>query len=146
MATGGYALLDATTGLVPSSSLPSDIPKLATIVDVDLKTVAQTTLYTVPAFSSGCVITDVILMISASDTATVGATLNVGMTPSWNEWIGSTALTTLTSLYETQSLNNTATGRTPMAFGPDDVIKLDITVGATATSLRATVVVLGFNL
>ena len=146
MATGGNALVDADTGLLLATQAPVNSPRLATITNVDLKTVAQTTLYTVPSTSTGCVITDVLLMISDSDAATVGCTAGVGITPSWNEWLAATALTTLTPLYTTQSLNGVAVGRIPKAFGPNDVIKFNVTVGATATALRATIVVLGFNL
>lgn len=149
MATG-YVIADTTNNADALTSIDSNFTKvpgiLGKVADVDLKTTGQTTLYTVPAASTGCVVTDVMLMISDSDTATIGPTVQVGVTPSFNEWLGSTALTTLTSLYKSKSLNSVATGREPMAFGPTDVIKLDITVGATATSLRATVVILGFNL
>ena len=146
MATGGNALLDADTGLLLAAQAPVNVPRLATITDVDLKTTGQTTLYTVPAASAGCVVTDVMLMISASDTATVGPTVGVGISPNYNEWIAATALTTLTALFKSKSLNLIAVGREPLGFGPTDVIKLNITVGATATSLRGTVVLLGFNL
>lgn len=140
MATTGNALL-GDDGKVVQSQIA-----LATVTNVNLKTVGQTTLYTVPATSTGCVITDVIVMITDSDTATIGCTAQIGVTPSFNEWLSSLALTTLTGLYKTKSLNNSATGREVTAFGPADVIKFDVTVGATATSLRATIIILGFNI
>jgi|GEM_PF-3057392 len=146
----GYIIADTTNNADSETNIDTlssmSIGVLATVADVDLKSTGQTILYTVPASSSGCIITDVMLMITASDTATVGPTVEIGISPSYNEWLGSTALTTMTTLFKTKSLNSVATGREPLGFGPNDIIKFDITVGATATSLRATIILLGYNL
>lgn len=148
MATG-YVIADTTNNAGTTSidtSCTLAVGVLGKVTNVDLKTIAQTTLYTVPAASAGCVVTDVILMITSADAATIGPTLSVGVSPSYNEWLSSTALTTYTGLYTVKMLNLITDDRAPLAFGPTDVIKLNITVGATATALRATIVTLGYNL
>ena len=65
------------------------IQKVATIDSINLKTVAQTTLYTVPSGKS-FVPTMCVIRITSASGGTIGATVTVGVGGSFNNFITST--------------------------------------------------------
>lgn len=116
---------------------------LATVTGIDLKTVAATNLYTVPAGKT-LVITEVVIRVTAADTFAVAATLAVGKTASFNEWIVATAMTGLAAVGQFRLLSNSAAGLIYQSFAAGEVVALNVTVGATATTLTGAVDLFGY--
>ena len=120
---------------------------ISRVDDVDMKSTGQTTLLTVPD-GTNLIITDIYIMCSAADTITVAPSVSVGVSPNYDEWIGSTTLTGLNTVREYACLSESATIPLRNVFAPSDVIKLDVRTGATATTFRAHVLIFGmyFNI
>lgn len=162
-ATSGFAHMDPSTGklmtsensgLLPSNNL-SDVADpttargnisapgvIALVPSVSLTATGQTTLYTVP-MGKTLYLTDVWVEISAVDTFSVPAVVQIGITPSWSQWAASKTLTGLSTVGLVQPLGDLSLGPKPK-FAAGDVIKLDVATGATATTLTATIVLIGF--
>lgn len=120
---------------------------LATVTNFDLKTTGQTTILTIPAYPTAAVITEVTIMITSADAATIGATVGVGAVgDSYLGWCPASALTTMISVGDTVFLSEFAAGTIRKSYIANDVLKIDIRSGATATSLRATILVEGYYL
>lgn len=167
-ASGGYALLNSSgtaieysggsMGLINGSplttantSLPfSSESLLATVTSIDLKTTGQTTLLTVPGSGVGKVIITRIILRATSVSAPVSApTVRVGLASAYTEWqtgMMSTAFgsSVVVDMFTDIGLITTSLGR--KVFSTSDVVKLDITTGATATTLTATAYVYGYYL
>ena len=116
---------------------------LARVDSINLKTVAQTTLYTVPT-SKKVIIQDILMMISDDDSASVGATVRVGKTAAFNEFVDNKTMSGLLNAGAYASLMEQVGSGTMKIMSNGDVIALDVTTGATATTLTATVFVVGF--
>ena len=114
-------------------------PLLDTELAIDLKTVAPVDLYTVLA-STRAQITDVILEVTASDTVTVAPT--VRLLGEAVELVAATALTGLDAVGETWLFR--FTGLNKWIPATED-LKLDVTIGATATTLTAKAYVFGLE-
>lgn len=119
------------------------VNKLATIPGINLKNTGQTTLFTVPTGYTA-IITDVIVEITASSVFAIAATGRVGKTASYDEFIAATAFTGLSAVGNYFSLATASLLGIHTKFVAGEVIKLDITVGATATTLTGQIHVLGF--
>lgn len=133
----GY-LLVSDNGLITNG-----LTLLGTVTGIDLKTTGQTTLYTVPAGKS-CIVTDIILVVTAANTVLASTTVRVGKASSYNEWLPLTTLTGLNAANQFISLENSANLLIQNIFAAADVIKLDVQTGATATSLTVTAYPFGF--
>jgi len=124
---------------------------LSTVTAVDLKTTGQTTLYTVPT-GKVCVVSAINFRITAADNATVNPTVNIGITPTFDQWIANifdSMLGSTSAVGEMQCIDATSIigGGSPVpVFTAGEVIKADITVGATATTYTASIDVIGYLL
>lgn len=119
------------------------ISRLASVSGVDLKTVASTNLYTVPTGKS-LVVTEVIIRITVSSGFAVAATVSVGKTAAFTEWLVATAMTGLSALGSFRKLSDSVAALVHGMFTAGEVLALNVTVGATATTLTATVDVYGY--
>lgn len=141
MSNKGCAHLTAQTGTVPSEELLA--PNILNeVTGIDLKATGPTTLYTVPA-DKVLYLTDVILVITASDTFATPVTVRVGLEAAYTEWLAATSLTGLDAVGDFISLAKTAAGLIHKRFAAGEVVKMDITVGAGATTLTATAYPIG---
>ncbi len=129
--------LDSTCTFLSTPTL------LSTTTGIDLKTTGQTTLYTVPGGKT-LVITDVIIYLTNGNTITVAAIVRVGKTAAFNQYIDNTTLTGLSATGNYLSLGSATTLEVHSVFDAADVVKLDVTTGATATTDTVTVYVFGF--
>lgn len=137
MATKGYVLQDADNDIRNVSNI------LASVESINLKTVAQTTLYTVPS-QKKVIIQDIILLITDDDTASVGATLRVGKSAAYDEFVDNKTMSGLLNAGAYASLMEQVGSGTMKVMSNGDVIALDVTTGATATTLTATAYVIGY--
>lgn len=118
--------------------------RLSLIQGIDLKSVGQTTLFTVPN-GKKCLIEDVILEVTAASTVTVAAVARIGKASLYTEWITGTTLTGLDAVGEVINLARSANLLVHQTFNANDVIKFDVTVPATATSLTITAHIFGYT-
>jgi len=116
---------------------------LASVSGIDLKTAAQTTLYTVPTGKT-CLITEVVLFATAATAVTSAPIIRIGKTAGFNEWLGLTTLTGLDTTNEFLSLSKSANLLIHQSFAAAEVIKIDVGTVATATTLTVKAFVFGF--
>ena len=116
---------------------------LATVGGVDLKTVGQTTLYTVPSGKT-LVIVEVIARLTAASGVTVAPVIRIGKAAAYNEWLGLTTLTGLDVAEEFIKLAESASALVYKTFAAGEVVKVDVQTGATATTMTATFYVFGY--
>ncbi len=133
----GYLIENEPTTSYAGVTLLSTVP-------VNLKNTGQTTLYTVPSNRS-LIIIDVIPKVTLADTVVVGPTLTVGKSGALTDWLVSTAVSSalLSTAGLSTSLANSALSLSHKFFSAGDIIQVDITTGATATSLTADFNVIG---
>lgn len=147
VAYSGYAHLD-TAGQVPVVELGNVFNnvsnQLASVSGINLKTTGQTTLYTCPNGKT-CVITDVLLLVTGANTIAVPPILRIGKASSYNEWLPLTTLTGLDTTNKFTSLAVSAALLMHQTFAGNDVVKVDVQTGATATTLTVTAYVFGFT-
>lgn len=137
MANKGYIFQGQNNEIVGGISL------LTTVSGINLKTVAATNLYTIPSGTTA-VITEIVLRITTSSGFAVGCTISVGKTASFNEWLVATAMTGLSAVGNFRMLSQSAAGLVYGTFAAAEVIALNVTVGATATTLTGTAEVFGY--
>jgi hypothetical protein len=126
---------------MPELHNPLVTPTILSITTgINLKTVAATTLYTVPA-SRKAVITEAIVHVTAATTYTVGATVSVGQnSATYNDIIPATALLALAADNADELLDTNPF----VVVAASTAIKMDVSVGATATTATAQVILIGF--
>lgn len=117
--------------------------KLARVTGIDLKSAASTNLYTVPAGKT-LYVTDVIVEITAVNTFATAATVEVGKTAAFDEWISATALTGLDTVGEFVSLASSAALVVHKTFAATEIVALNVTVGAGATTLTGAATIFGY--
>lgn len=118
---------------------------LGTVTGIDLKTQAATTLYTVPSGKT-LYVTEIVLRITNTSGFISGATLGVGKSASYNEWLTATAMGALSATNQFRLLSHSAAGLIYQSFAATEVVALNITVGAVATTLTAAADVYGYLL
>lgn len=118
------------------------IQRLATVTGINGKTVANTTLYTVPV-GKQAIITDVIVRVTASNTPLAALTAGVGVNANADDIFAAVALTGLLNLNSLYRMGVVPLGIVAQAA---DVIKFGIDVGATATTLTLSVDLIGYLL
>lgn len=116
---------------------------LSHVTGVDLATTGQTTLYTVPTGKT-LIITEVILRVTAANAVIIVPSLRIGKASSYNEWLPITALTSLNATDKFLMLSSSAALLMHQSFAAGEVVKIDVTTGATATTLTAEVFTFGF--
>lgn len=117
--------------------------RLATIGGIDAKTVAATTLYTVPV-GKIMIITSVVVKCAAADTVSVACSYSLGgNNPNYDNWKGITA-SGLDS--QGQIRMETVENQVSSAMAAGTVFKLNITTGATATTQTLVVDLFGYLL
>ena len=119
------------------------ILKLATVGSIDLKTQASTNLFTVPTGKT-LFVTDIIIRITTADTFSTPVSMEVGKTAGFDEWMAATELTGLDTAEEFISLASLANGSIRQTFAAAEVLALNITTGAGATTLTGEATVFGF--
>jgi len=116
---------------------------LATVTEIDLKTEAQTTLYTVPAGKT-LIIQEVLLINTAVDNVTTPGIVEIGFSPDYDNFIDNTTLNAdfnvLGDVLHLKNNNNEINDNMPEST----VIKLDVTTGSTATTHTVKAIVIGF--
>lgn len=119
---------------------PNLVVKLATVNNINAKVVGTTNLYTVPV-DKRCVVTKVVTRCTNGNTVTGVPTLGVGIASGEIDIMPSTALTGLDTTDEIYNYNIAGIS----AVGNNnDVIKLGIDTGATATAMTISVDLLGY--
>lgn len=116
---------------------------LATVTGINLLNTGATTLYTVPAGVT-LVVTEVVLRITAVTTFISGATISVGKTSSYNEWLAATAMGALSATNQFRLLSHSAAGLLYQSFAAGESVALNVTIGATSTVLTAAADVFGY--
>lgn len=113
---------------------------LSTVTGIDLKIVATTNLYTVPT-GKKAIITDIVIRPTTVAGFAVAATAGVGIAAGEIDIVAATVLTGLTGTtiqYKMSPLVLSVIGNST------EVIKLGVTVGATATTFTASVDLIGY--
>lgn len=137
MGTNGYLLsVDGGYG-------QNVVNVLATVANVNGKTQAATNLFTVPAGRSA-VITDIVVRATNADTVGVVPIMQIGLNPNYNEWLATVTLTGLTATGKAVSLGQTLGATVANYFSAGQVVAVNITTGATATTLTLAFDVLGY--
>jgi hypothetical protein len=116
---------------------------LASETGIDLKSIAATNMFTVPT-GKVLVVTQVNVRITASDTPSVVAQVSFGKSANYNEFAGTTTMTTVDQVGEYMPLIKTNSNTTYFVAG--DVMGLKVQVGATATTLTGACEMLGYLL
>lgn len=128
--------------LLYTTILPNIPYRYASVTGVDLKTTGQTTLFTVPntpvTTGKKFIVTDILVRVDTANTVTVAPIIRVGKSAGYTEYITTATLTGLDAVGEYKYLSEYMTGAdVHTQFDLGDVIKLDVTTGATATTLTA---------
>jgi hypothetical protein len=113
---------------------------VSSVVDINLTTTGLTTLYTVPS-GNKFLILGVLLQAQTADTVTGDASASIGISPSTTDVFAEETLlgfNSATSTYQFWANLNKA-----VIANAGDVIRLDVTTGATATNLTATAYLIG---
>lgn len=132
--------------LTPTALAQAGTPALvATSGVINLKNTGETALFTVPA-GKVFVETGLLLALTEVSALTVLPTVRAGKTPNFNEIVGATAVTGLAAPADFVDLRAFTALQKSSAFSAGDVISFSVTVGATATTLRGQVYLLGFFL
>lgn len=137
----GYILNDIGASVDKASQLGG---RLATVDSINLKTAGQTPLYTVPAGKS-LVVTSLILRTTNVSGFLTPATVRVGITPNFDGFIAATALTNVDTVGEAVNLASVST-LIYKVFVAGDVVNLDVTIGATGTTVTGSVDLIGYLL
>ena len=116
---------------------------LATVTGIDLKATAATNLYTVPTGKT-LIVTEVVIRVTAVDTFISGATIEVGKSAGYDEWLVATAMGALSAVNQYRMLSHSAAGLIYQSFAAGDVLALNVTVGAVSTTLTAAADVFGY--
>lgn len=128
---------------MPEKHNPTVAPTILSITTgIDLKTIATTNLYTVPA-GRRCVVTGIIIHVTAATAFTGAPTLGVGIAAGEIDIMPFTALTGLTIL---DGLYRYSPEGYYVSGAAADVIKLGIDTGAIATTATGEVTLIGFLL
>jgi len=138
--TGDWLVVIISTG-----NGGGNVAKLATVTGIDAKTVAATTLYTVPA-GKQCVLTDAFLRCTEATAITIVAGGSIGANATdYNDFIGNYILGSNTSVNQVSSvINGMGMNNTSVVYQAGDIIKLNITTGATGTSQTIAVDLFGY--
>lgn len=143
MAIKGFSHLGDDNKVV-SSELAGTLQLVATVQNINLKNTGQTTLYTVPA-TGAFLAYDVIFVPTVADTITIAPIVRIGLASAYNEWLVLTTLTGLNAVNQSMALSTSALLAVRKMFSANDVIRLDVQTGATATSLTVTAYVIGIQ-
>lgn len=119
------------------------ILKLARVTGIDLKSAASTNLYTVPAGKT-LYVTDVIVEITAVSVFATPVSVEVGKTASFDEWLSAVSLVGLDTVGEFVSLASTSLLPVHKTFAATEVVALNVTVGAGATTLTGAATIFGY--
>jgi len=114
--------------------------RLATVTGINAKTVAATTLYTVPSGKTA-VITRAVIRCTAATAITVAPTVGIGVAAGEDDNFASTALTGLTT--DTAEWHFTRSGLA-VKNAAAAVVKLGVDTGATGTSQTIAVDLIGY--
>jgi hypothetical protein len=139
MSQGGTQPIIATQG----------IQLLSTVTGVDMKTTGLTTLYTVPT-GKILIATDVIVRSTDSVSVSASESLSIGVSPNYNELINTSFSYGETGYYfsiqrgDPSSFGGGSGGM--RIFTADEVLKINVTVGATATTNIASFDLFGYLL
>lgn len=146
---GTYAQAAVSLYYLNYEAILSNIPyRYGIVTGVDLKATGQTTLLSVPntppVTGKKFFVKDVMVRISAADTVTVAPTIRIGKAAAYTEYFPATALTGLDAVGEYKWLSEyLGAADIHSAFDLGDTIKLDVTIGATATTLTAEIHLFG---
>lgn len=138
--TGASSASSALTNLGASTAL---ISKLATVIGIDLTSAAATNLYTVPGGKTAY-ITEVVIRITSVTAFISGATISVGKSASYNEWLAATAMGALSATTQFRLLSHSAAGLLYQSFAAGEIAAVNVTVAAVSTALVAACDVWGY--
>lgn len=119
------------------------IHKLGTVTGISLTATGATSLYTVPTGKT-LYATEIILRITATSGFVSGATISVGKSASYNEWLAATAMGTLSATNQFRMLSHSAAGLIYQSFAAGEILAVNVTIAATATTLTAAADVYGY--
>ena len=141
----GFACVDATTGHVVLEQAPGPF-EASTTTGINLKTTGQTTLYTVPAIGGSSVFipTNLILTITNASAVTVAPVITVGVSTGLTSLVTSTTLTGLSAQGNYTDLMFKSTLQVKNAVPQSSIIQVDVTTGATATTLECCMTLFGY--
>ncbi len=140
---GGYAHLGADGQVVTNELNTQTYGLLGKVTNVDLKATGQTTLYTVPA-GKNAIITEIVVVLSNGNTITVPPIARIGLASAYTEWMPATTFTGLAATNQSFNLSSSAALLVHTLFTTGQVVKVDVTTGATATTMTASFYVFGF--
>lgn len=149
-ATDGYVLTADGSGGSAWEAVAggggTTVQVLSTTTGINMKTESATVLYTVPVGKS-LVVTEIFLVATDVDTVIDNGTVQVGVSPNYNEWLNSaTFYNTVTNNGGFQSFNSQDSSNNPNIFSAGDEVSINITTAATATTAVFTCHLLGFLL
>lgn len=142
-----------TTAAFTAANAPLGAIFMASVTGVDMKIVQPNDIFTVRAGVTGFILTDLILQVTAIDTSTTppafqaresgaNAPMSVAITTAFNYNIAWAVGAIGNVLTNPRAATNTAVSFQPCATG--NKVQLNVTTGATATTLTATVFVSGY--
>lgn len=139
MANAGYIFQDDNGMIV------NGITKIGTVTGIPLTATGATNLYTVPAGKT-LYVTEILLRITAVTAFVAGATVSVGKTAAFTEWLAATAMGALSATNQFRLLSHSAAGLLYQSFAAGEIVALNVTIGATATVLTGACDVYGYLL
>lgn len=141
MGTLGY-IFAQDDGSVGGVTLPM-VQVLSQITGINFKATGQTTLYTVPA-NKNLIITSMPAKVTASSVFLTPFTARIGIASAYTEYMVAVSLVGLANLGNYTDLAVTSLIPIHNIFPAGSVIKLDITIGAGATTLTGAIDVIGY--
>lgn len=117
--------------------------KLATVTGVNGKTTGATNLYTVPTGKT-LILLSVVPRVTAADTVTVPPIIQIGKTPAFTEWLATGTLTGATAVGKLFNLGNFVATTVASTFAAGEIVAVNFTTGATATTLTVAFDVIGY--
>jgi len=122
----------------------SKVGVLKVIENIDLKAVGQTDLFT-GINGKSLDILDIRLIVTEIDGLLVAPTIKIGKSPNFDEWASAISLNGLNSVGKSISLAELNPAAIRSCFSSGETIKLDVSIGATASTLKVKAVIIGYQ-
>lgn len=125
------------------SPVQAAVKVLKKVTAMDFLATGSGASYTVPTGKT-LILTDVLIRATDITDFVAVATLRIGKTTAFTEWLAATALTGLNAVGKFVSLGSFATGLVHQTFAAGEAVVVNVTIGALATTFSGDVFFIGY--